>query len=129
MDLLQQERLYFLAGFDKSSASASLAFLARIPHRRATALAWRTLLKAWKLKKKAWNYSSCNKQQFFYNFSCMFPNLNIFFQFNSNLLGKVLSHLEARFDLISGCSLSMKIQIMGGKISENTQIFSDLSLS
>ena len=39
MDLLQQERLYFLAGFDKSSASASLAFLARIPHRRATALA------------------------------------------------------------------------------------------
>ena len=58
----------------------------------------------------------------------MFPNLNIFFQFNSNLLGKVLSHLEARFDLISGCSLSMKIQIMGGKISENTQIFSDLSL-
>ena len=63
MDLLQQERLYFLAGFDKSSASASLAFLARIPHRRATALAWRTLLKAWNLKKKSWNYSSCNEQK------------------------------------------------------------------
>ena len=52
MYLLQQERLYFLPGLDKSSASASLAFLARIPHRRATALAWRTLLKAWNLKKK-----------------------------------------------------------------------------
>ena len=41
---------------------------------------------------------------------------------------KVLSLLEASFDLISGSSLSMKIQIMGGKISEITQIFSDLSL-
>ena len=33
--------------------------------------------------------------------------------------GKVLSLLEACFDLISGSSLSMKIQIMGGKITEN----------
>ena len=32
---------------------------------------------------------------------------------------KVLSLLEACFDLISGSSLSMKIQIMGGKITEN----------
>ena len=32
---------------------------------------------------------------------------------------KVLSFLEACFDLISGSSLSMKIQIMGGKITEN----------
>ena len=33
--------------------------------------------------------------------------------------GKVLSLLEACFDLISGSSPSMKIQIMGGKITEN----------
>ena len=33
--------------------------------------------------------------------------------------GKVLSFLEACFDLISSSSLSMKIQIMGGKITEN----------
>ena len=32
---------------------------------------------------------------------------------------KVLSLLEACFDLISGSSLDMKIQIMGEKISEN----------
>ena len=32
---------------------------------------------------------------------------------------KVLSLLEACFDLISGFSISMKIQIMGGKITEN----------
>jgi hypothetical protein len=32
---------------------------------------------------------------------------------------KVLSLLGACFDLISGSSLSMKIQIMGGKITEN----------
>ena len=32
---------------------------------------------------------------------------------------KVLSLLEACFDLISGSSLSMKIPIMGGKITEN----------
>ena len=32
----------------------------------------------------------------------------------SQSLGKVLSLLEACFDLISGSSLSMKIQIMGG---------------
>ena len=32
---------------------------------------------------------------------------------------KVLSLLEAFFDLISGSSLSMKIQIMGRKITEN----------
>ena len=32
---------------------------------------------------------------------------------------KVLSLLEACFHLISGSSLSMKIQIMGGKITEN----------
>ena len=32
---------------------------------------------------------------------------------------KVVSLLEASFDLISGSSLSMKIQIMGGKITEN----------
>ena len=34
-------------------------------------------------------------------------------------IGKVLSFLDACFDLISGSSLSMKIQIMGGKITEN----------
>jgi len=33
--------------------------------------------------------------------------------------GKVLFLLKACFDLISGSSLSMKIQIMGGKITEN----------
>ena len=33
--------------------------------------------------------------------------------------GKVLSLLEACFDLISSPSLSMKIQIMGRKITEN----------
>ena len=32
---------------------------------------------------------------------------------------KVLSLLEACFDLISGSTLHMKIQIMGGKITEN----------
>ena len=32
---------------------------------------------------------------------------------------KVLSLLEAFFDLISSPSTSMKIQIMGGKITEN----------
>ena len=32
---------------------------------------------------------------------------------------KVLSLLEACFDLISGSPLSMKIQTMGGKITEN----------
>jgi hypothetical protein len=32
---------------------------------------------------------------------------------------KVLYFLEACFDLISGSSLHMKIQIMGGKITEN----------
>ena len=35
------------------------------------------------------------------------------------MTAKVLSLLEAFFDLISGSSLSMKIQIMGGKITEN----------
>ena len=34
-------------------------------------------------------------------------------------MNKVLSFLEACFDLISSPSLSMKIQIMGGKITEN----------
>ena len=34
-------------------------------------------------------------------------------------LGKVLSLLGACFDLISNSSLSMNIQIMGGKITEN----------
>ena len=34
-------------------------------------------------------------------------------------LNKVLSLLEARFDLILGSSLSMKIQFMGLKITEN----------
>ena len=34
-------------------------------------------------------------------------------------LTKVLSLLEACFDFISGCSFHMKIQIMGGKITEN----------
>ena len=32
---------------------------------------------------------------------------------------KVLSLLEASFDLISGSSVHMKIQISGGKITEN----------
>ena len=35
---------------------------------------------------------------------------------------KVLSLLEACFDLISGSSLHMKIQMMGGKITENLEI-------
>ena len=35
------------------------------------------------------------------------------------LIGKVLSLLEACFDLISVSSLAMKIQIMCGKITEN----------
>ena len=35
------------------------------------------------------------------------------------MIVKVLSLLEACFDLISGSSLHMKIQIMGGKITEN----------
>ena len=39
---------------------------------------------------------------------------------NSLHLSKVLSLLEACFDLILSPSLSMKIQIMGGKITENT---------
>ena len=34
-------------------------------------------------------------------------------------VSKVLSFLEACFDLILSSSLSMKIQIMGGKITEN----------
>ena len=34
-------------------------------------------------------------------------------------IAKVPSLLEACFDLISGSSLHMKIQIMGGKITEN----------
>ena len=45
---------------------------------------------------------------------------------------KVLSLLEACFDLISGSSLSMKIQIMGGRITENLgfepQIFSNFQV-
>ena len=40
--------------------------------------------------------------------------------------GKVLSLLEACFDLISTCSLHMKIQIMGGKITENLRFKSPL---
>ena len=39
--------------------------------------------------------------------------------FHSRISTKVLSLLEACFDLISGSSLHMKIQIMGGKITEN----------
>ena len=39
---------------------------------------------------------------------------------------KVLSLLEAYFDLISGSTLSMKIQIMGGKITENLGLKSPL---
>ena len=35
---------------------------------------------------------------------------------------EVLSLLEACFDLISSPSLSMKIQIMGGKIAENLRL-------
>jgi hypothetical protein len=53
-------------------------------------------------------------------------NFRLFFQIFLNLTksvvvfwGKVLSLLEACFDLISGSSLHMKIQIMGGKITEN----------
>ena len=42
------------------------------------------------------------------------------------LLGKVLSLLEACFDLISSPSPSMKIQIMGGKITENHGLKSPL---
>ena len=42
---------------------------------------------------------------------------------------KVLSILETYFDLISGSSLSMKIQIMGGKITENLVFKSPLRRS
>ena len=41
---------------------------------------------------------------------------------------KVLSLLEAWFDLISGSSLSMKIQIMGGKITENLGFKNQISI-
>ena len=40
--------------------------------------------------------------------------------------GKVLSLLEACFDLIMGSSLSMKIQIMGRKVTENLGFKSSL---
>ena len=40
-------------------------------------------------------------------------------EFDLRAKGKVLSSLEPCFDLISGSSLSMKIQIMGGKITQN----------
>ena len=39
---------------------------------------------------------------------------------------KVLSFLEPCFDLISGSKLSMKIQIMGGKLTENLGLKSQL---
>ena len=42
-----------------------------------------------------------------------------FFEIAFSFVTKVLSLLEACFDLISGSSLHMKIQIMGGKITEN----------
>ena len=44
------------------------------------------------------------------------------------LKGKVLSLLEACFDLISSPSPSMKIQIMGGKITENLGFKSFMSI-
>ena len=45
---------------------------------------------------------------------------SFFGSFNSTIFKiKVLSLLEACFDLISGSSLNIKIQIMGGKITEN----------
>ena len=40
----------------------------------------------------------------------------------SKTLAKVLSLLEACFYLISGSSISMKIQIMGEKITENSKV-------
>ena len=56
--------------------------------------------------------------------------METFFQilvaFLENLNCKVLSLLEACFDLISGSSLHMKIQIMGGKITENLRFKSPL---
>ena len=42
-----------------------------------------------------------------------------FHSFFTGSKGKLLSLLEACFGLISSPSLSMKIQIMGGKITEN----------
>ena len=45
---------------------------------------------------------------------------------NSLGLFKVLSLLEACFGLISGSSLSMKIQIMGGKMAKNLEFKSPL---
>ena len=41
--------------------------------------------------------------------------------FQSGKLNKVLSFLEACIEVISGSSLFIKIQIMGGKITENLQ--------
>jgi hypothetical protein len=43
----------------------------------------------------------------------------LFFAEHRTFSFKVLSLLEACFDLILGSSLHMKIQIMGGKITEN----------
>ena len=42
-----------------------------------------------------------------------------FFYYHLCHIHKVVFFLEACFDLISSSSLSMKIQIMGGKITEN----------
>ena len=41
--------------------------------------------------------------------------------FQSGKLNKFLSFLEAYIEAISGSSLFIKIQIMGGKITENLQ--------
>ena len=55
---------------------------------------------------------------------------NAFFHYtvgeNSDLICKALSLLEACFDLISGSSLSMKIQIIGRNITENLGFKSSL---
>lgn len=50
---LQVRVYFFLSGLERSSASASLAFLALIPQSLATALAWRIQLKALKFLRSS----------------------------------------------------------------------------
>jgi hypothetical protein len=59
--------------------------------------------------------SAFKTQSKFQNTASLLIKIQIMINFNF----KVLSLLGACFDLISSPSLSMKIQIMGGKITEN----------
>jgi hypothetical protein len=52
-------------------------------------------------------------------YSCSKFKIAVIENWEEKYTSKVLSLLEACFDLISGSSLSMIIQIMGGKITEN----------